>query len=70
MNKLHQQIIRDLSSRKWLAFLLVECLSFWGLKIGKISGAEWEVISLAALGLFAGSNVYQKIKAKQPPNQR
>jgi hypothetical protein len=63
-------ILKDLLSRKWLAFMLVEWLSFWGLMTDKVSGAEWEVISLAALGLFAGSNVYQKIKAGPAPRQQ
>lgn len=63
-------IIRDLLSRKWLAFMLVELLSFWGLMTKRLSGSEWEVISLAALGLFAGSNVYQKIKAGPVPKQQ
>ena len=55
------QIIKDLLSRKWLAFLLVEWLSFWGLRLGKVTGNEWEVIALAGLGLFAGANVVQRI---------
>jgi len=59
-----QIIIKDLTSRKWLAFLLVEWLSFWGLKIGKISGAEWETLSLVGLGMFAGANVVQKLGIK------
>jgi len=55
------QITKDLLSRKWLAFLTVEWLSFWGLLSGKITGNEWEVIALAGLGLFAGANVVQRI---------
>jgi len=59
------QIIKDLLSRKWLSFLLVEWLSFWGLLYGKITGNEWQIIALAGLGLFAGANVAQKIFSDQ-----
>jgi hypothetical protein len=53
-------IVKDYLSRKWMAFVIVEGLSFWGLTIGKISGTEWVAISGICIGLFTGSNVFQK----------
>jgi len=63
MNTFWSAIIKDLLSKKWLAFLFVIWLSFWGLLISRVTGEQWKFIALTSLGFFAGANVWQKIKA-------
>jgi hypothetical protein len=63
MNAFWAAIVKDLLSKKWLAFLFVIWLSFWGLLIHEITGEQWKFIALTSLGFFAGANVLQKIKA-------
>ncbi len=57
-----KQIVKDMLSRKWLAFVIMIYLSYYALMTDKITGAIWETIVLVGFGAFAGSNVYQKIK--------
>jgi hypothetical protein len=54
-------IIKDLLSRKWLAFIAVETCSYIALMTNHLSEATWRDISLCGLGLFAGANVAEKI---------
>ena len=66
MKKMFQTILKDLLSRKFLAFLLVMYYSHDGMMLDKVSGGTWQAIALAGLGIFAAANVYQKIKAPPP----
>lgn len=61
--RLLDKILLDLTSRKWLAFLIVIVLSFVALMNDKITTMTWGAVSTAGLGLFSAANVAQKIKA-------
>lgn len=63
LEKLLNKILNDLTSRKWLAFLIVMTFSFIGLLKDKISALVWGGIVTTSLGLFSTTNVVQKIKA-------
>ena len=48
--------------RKFFGTMLVELLSYAALLGGKLGGGEFVTISVAVLGIFAGTSVWQKIK--------
>jgi len=56
------KILSDLTSRKWLAFLIITILSFIALLKGEITSEVWATIAIAGFGLFSAVNVVQKIK--------
>ena len=56
--------IRMLGGRKYFLVLQVLYLSFIGLLLGKISDTVWATIVGVLVGVYAGANVYQKIKVK------
>ena len=56
------KILSDLTSRKWLAFLIITILSFIALLKDKITSEVWAAIVIAGFGLFSAANVVQKIK--------
>jgi hypothetical protein len=60
------KILSDLTSRKWLAFLIITVLSFIALLRARITSEVWATIVIAGFGLFSAANVTQKIKASQP----
>ena len=60
--------IRMLGGRKYFLVLQVLYLSFIGLLLGKISDTVWATIVGVLVGVYAGANVYQKIKIKVSKN--
>jgi len=62
MNTFWAAIVKDLLSKKWLAFQFGIWLSFWGLLIKRITGDQWVYIVIFCIGIFSGANVAQKLK--------
>ncbi|MCP4902583.1 MAG: hypothetical protein GY906_36935 [bacterium] len=55
--------IRDeFLSRKFIGTLITQLMAFYGLMKDKISDDVFQVIMIAALAIFAGANVWEKIK--------
>ena len=62
------KFIRAIGGRKFFIVQEVLILSFIGLLLGKISDTVWATIVGVLVGVYAGANVYQKIKVKVSKN--
>ena len=55
------------ASRKFLVSVLSLACAQWALLEGLVTGADWRVVVIAVVGLYAGANVAQKaVEGKQP----